>query len=121
MDDIGNKCTVFVVQYDNGKDFSDAKRFGNLKAVFTNPRKPYDTYSMIAKARSVLAEYKPGDSLLMVGDPTLCSVCLALVCEVSDVISVLNWDRSNFSYISQRWDFSQHNDFATADDNRFNR
>jgi len=118
----GNTCTVFVVQSDSNKDFSDAKRFGNLKAVFVNTRKPYHTYSMIAEARSILADYKHGDSLLMVGDPTLCSVCLALVLEVSETVNVLSWDKTTFQYVQQRWDFSHNvNDFATADDNRFNR
>ena len=44
----GNQRTVYVVQVDNNKDLSDAKKYGALRAVFGNPRKPYDTASMLA-------------------------------------------------------------------------
>ena len=50
----GNQKTVYVVQVDNNKDLSDAKKYGALRAVFGNPRKPYDTTGMVAKARRVM-------------------------------------------------------------------
>ena len=116
----GNQRTVYVVQVDNNKDLSDAKKYGALRAVFGNPRKPYDTASMLAKARRVLSEWQPGDHLLMIGDPTLCGVCLAVASEQGDIINVLSWDRNSFSYMPQRWDFGQmgldYDDFETADD-----
>jgi|TARA_R100001443_G_scaffold106112_1_gene115405 hypothetical protein len=99
--------TVFVVQTDNNKDLSDAKRYGDLLAVFGNPRKPYDTKNMIEKARRVLEEWKEGDYLLMLGDPTLCGVCMAIASEYSDSIDILSWDRNTFSYIPQKWEFEQ--------------
>ena len=97
--------TVYVVQVDNNKDLSDAKRFGSLRAVFGNPRKPYDTMSMINKARDVLDNWKDGDYLLMIGDPVLCAVCMSLVCELESFVNVLSWDRNTFQYIPQSWDF----------------
>jgi hypothetical protein len=103
----GNQRTVYVVQVDNNKDLSDAKKYGALRAVFGNPRKPYDTASMLAKARRVTNDWQPGDHLLMIGDPTLCAVCMAVVSENNDKINVLSWDRNSFSYQPQRWDFSQ--------------
>lgn len=116
----GNQRTVYVVQVDNNKDLSDAKKYGALRAVFGNPRKPYDTASMLAKARRVLSEWQPGDHLLMIGDPTLCGVCLAVASEQGDIINVLSWDRNSFSYMPQRWDFGQmgldYDDFEAADD-----
>ena len=116
----GNQRTVYVVQVDNNKDLSDAKKYGALRAVFGNPRKPYDTPSMLAKARRVMADWQPGDHLLMIGDPTLCGVCLTVASEQDDVINVLSWDRNSFSYMPQRWDFGQmgldYDDFETADD-----
>lgn len=116
----GNARTVFVVQVDNSKDLSDAKRYGQLRAVFGRPRKPYDTATMVSKARRVLAEWEPGDYLLMVGDPTLCSVCMAVASEQEDVINVLSWDRETFQYIPQRWDFGDmrldFDDFQPAED-----
>ena len=123
MTESGNSRTVFVVQVDNNKDLSDAKHYGALRAVFGNPRKPYDTAAMIAKARRVLAAWQPGDYLLMIGDPTLCAVCTAVVAEEHDVVNILSWDRNTFQYIPQRWDFGDYlhtvddeDDFTTAED-----
>lgn len=117
MNEPGNTRTVYVVQVDNSKDLSDAKQYGALRAVFGNPRKPYNTPAMIAKARHVLAAWQPGDYLLMIGDPTLCAVCMAVAAEEHDVVNVLSWDRNSFQYIPQRWDFGDYvDDFTTADD-----
>ncbi len=116
----GNSRTVFVVQVDNSKDLSDAKKYGSLRAVFGKPRKPYDTDAMVAKARRVLKDWQPGDYLLMIGDPTLCAVCMAVASEQEDIINVLSWDRDSFQYMPQRWDFGQmgmeFDDFETAED-----
>lgn len=99
--------TVFVVQSDTNKDFSDAKRYGTLRAVFGRPRKPYDTTALVAKARRVLKDWQPGDHLLMVGDPTLCAVCMSIITEEFDSVNILSWDRDMFQYIPQSWDFGQ--------------
>jgi len=115
-----NARTVFVVQVDNNKDLSDAKKYGQLRAVFGKPRKPYDTAGMITKARRVLADWQYGDHLLMIGDPALCAVCMAVTSEQHDVVNLLSWDRDSFQYVPQRWDFGQmgidFDDFETADD-----
>lgn len=103
--------TVYVVQVDNNKDLSDAKRYGRLRAVFSNPRKPYDTPNLVAKARRVLENWQDGDYLLMVGDPTLCAVCMTTVCDISDNLNVLSWDRNTFQYIPQKWDFGDQLNF----------
>tara|TARA_R110000803_G_scaffold25090_5_gene60015 strand:- start:6588 stop:6947 length:360 start_codon:yes stop_codon:yes gene_type:complete len=101
-----NEKTVYVVQADSKKDLSDAKRYGNLLAVFGNPRKPYNTDEMISKARRMLSEWKEGDYLLMLGDPTLCGVCMSVAAEYTECIDILSWDRNTFCYIPQEWDFS---------------
>lgn len=109
MQEIEN--TVYVVQTDNSKDLSDAKKYGRLQAVFGNPRKPYDTNAMVRKARFVLSNWKPGDYLLMIGDPTLCAVCMTTICDITDNLNVLSWDRNTFQYIPQKWDFGQQLSF----------
>lgn len=110
--------TVYVVQVDNNKDLSDAKRFGSLRAVFGNPRKPYNTMSMIDKARDVLEDWNDGDYLLMIGDPVLCAVCMSIVSEWESCINVLSWDRNTFQYIPQSWDFDPQMslDFTPTED-----
>lgn len=110
-----NSRTVYVVQVDNSKDLSDAKRFGALRAVFGNPRKPYDTARMIGQARKVLSAYTPGDYLLMVGDPALCAVCASIVGEFCGELRILSWDRNTFQYMPQDWDFSVE-ESTTAED-----
>lgn len=101
----GNSKTVFVVQVDNNRDLSDAKKYGTLRSVFGKPRKPYNTALMVNKARRVLQDWKPGDYLLMIGDPALCAVCMTVASEQECVLNVLSWDRELFQYIPQQWDF----------------
>lgn len=99
------ESTVYVVQVDHNKDLSDAKKYGRLRAVFSNLRKPYDTKQLVEKARSVLKDWNPGDYLLMIGDPTLGAVCMTTICDIEDNLNILSWDRNSFQYIPQRWDF----------------
>jgi hypothetical protein len=106
----GNARTVYVVQADYNKDLSDARRFGTLRAVFVNPRRPYNTETLIIKAQHVLVGWEPGDHLLMLGDPTLCAVCMTVLAQDHDVINVLSWDRNTFQYQPQRWDFTSRNE-----------
>jgi hypothetical protein len=112
----GNQRTVFVVQVDYSKDISDAKRFGQLQAVFSRPRRPYDTSRMIARARRVLSRWQPGDYLLMVGDPALCAVCMVVASEYTGVVNLLSWERERFAYQSQIWDFEAQPVFAEDSD-----
>ena len=116
--ELGNTRTVYVVQVDNNKDLSDAKKYGSLRAIFGNPRKPYNTERMVGKARYVLSSWQPGDYVLMIGDPALCAVALTIIAEKTDVINLLSWDRNTFQYLPQRWDFTPAGleDFSTADD-----
>jgi hypothetical protein len=103
--EIGNTATVFVVTVDDDKDLTDAKRYGKLRGVFTRTRRPYNTRHMIEKARSALSEFRSGDSLLMLGDPTLCAVCLSIILEDHNTVNILQWDKLQFGYTAQRWDF----------------
>lgn len=103
--ELGNTATVFVVTVDDDKDLTDAKRYGKLRGVFTRTRRPYNTRHMIDKARATLSEFQPGDSLLMLGDPTLCAVCLSIILEEHNSVNILQWDKLQFGYAAQRWDF----------------
>ena len=109
----GNMRNVFVVSSDNTKDMSEARKFGKLRAVFENPKKPYDTARLISQARFVLQNFEEGDYLLMVGDPSLCAVCMAVLSETCGKINVLSWDRRYFTYINQEWDFYIEDDIES--------
>jgi len=108
----GNSKTVFVVQIDHNKDLSDAKKYGELRAVFSNPKKPYNTDALLSMGRKVLADYRFGDYILMLGDPALCAVCVTLAAEVHGSVNILSWDRNTFKYAEQTWYFQ---DFNSAD------
>jgi hypothetical protein len=99
--------TVWVVYADPRKNLRDAERFGSLKEVFSSVGKTYNTPAMLDHARRVLQDWQPGDMLLMVGDPTLCAVCMTVVFEIDPFITLLRWDRDYFRYIPQQWDFTE--------------
>ena len=94
---------VWVVYADTRKDFSSAEKFGVLKDVFTYSivGKTYNSDKLISYARNVLDNWKEGDYLLMVGDPTLCAICLAVALEVDTFgqINVLRWNRDTYDYV----------------------
>lgn len=117
--ELGNSRTVYVVQVDHHKDMSDARRYGQLRAVFGSPRKPYDTARLLQRGRAALADYQPGDYVLMMGDPALCGVGVALAAERCSVVHVLSWDRNTFRYVPQRWDFETSNTLPMADEDDF--
>lgn len=112
----GNSRTVFVVNADNTKDLSEARKFGKLRAVFDNPRKPYDTGKLISQARFVLQNFEDGDHILMIGDPTLCAVAMSVLCENHGKINVLAWDRRYFTYTLQQWNFDMDDYLEETED-----
>lgn len=101
-----NSRTVYIAHANERLDTSAAERFGKLRDVFSSVSPRYDTQKMIDHARRILSNWQEGDSLLMIGDPSLCSVCMTVVAEFDSVINVLSWDRNSFQYIQRRWDFS---------------
>ena len=101
-----NKRTVFVVYNDTRKNMSAAEKFGNLKDVFTSVGRVYNGDKMIEHARRVLKDWQPGDFLLMVGDPTLCAICMSVALDYDEEINVLRWDRVNFDYVPFVLNFS---------------
>lgn len=112
--DPNNPSCVYVVMNDNRKDLTDAERYGQLKDVFSSVGRVYNTPRMIEHARRVLSKWKDGDSLLVIGDPTLCGVCMSIVLENHDHIDILRWDRDNMQYVKQAWDFGVYDEI---DDN----
>ncbi len=99
---------VYVVMYDAAKDMTDAKRFGELKAVFLRPVYEDDRIDPVVAARSVLEDYQDGDYILMIGDPMLCGVVTSVALEYSedDHLNVLRWDRRSMSYKPMTLNFS---------------
>jgi len=103
-DNSGNRKTVYVVMSPDGKDMTDARRYGDLRVMFLNTRRPYDTAKTLGIAREVLSRWQPGDYLLMIGDPMLCAVSMTVLAETQPYIDVLSWDRVRLQYAPTRWE-----------------
>jgi len=93
-----NKKTVFVVYDDKRKDMSKAQEFGQLKDVYSSIGRVYNPSALIAQARHVLSKAEEGDYLLIVGDPTLCGICVAVMSEMVENVNLLRWNRNKFTY-----------------------
>jgi len=103
---MSNEKQVFVVYNDTRKNMSAAEKFGKLKDVYSSVGRVYNGDKLIEHARRVLDNWQPGDYLLLVGDPTLCGICMAVALESEEEINVLRWDRVNFDYVPLRLNFS---------------
>lgn len=101
-----NRKTVWIAQNDTRKDFTAAEKYGELKDVFSSVSREYRGDKLIEHARRVLSKWQPGDSILVVGDPSLVAVCTAVVLEFDDEITLLRWDRTNFNYVPLTLNFS---------------
>ena len=113
----GNSKTVYIVYADNRKDFSAAEKYGELKDVFSSVGKAYNPDALIAQARHVLKNWKSGDWLLMVGDPTLCAICFAVALEYDPLgqVNILRWNRDSFKYVPLYCDFGYEPDEEETD------
>jgi len=88
---------VYVVYKDTRKDMSPAEKYGQLIDMFAG-RVHYDR--CVEQARKMLANYRDGDYIMMVGDPALCSVVCSVALEYSeaDTLKLLRWDRDEIEY-----------------------
>jgi len=111
-----NERTVFVAHANERKDLKAAEQYGRLRDVFGNVGRSYNTPKMIEHARRVLADYQRGDTILMIGDPALCALCMTVASELDDAVDTLSWDRNEFQYIKRRWDFGPESLVVQSDE-----
>ena len=100
------KPTVWIVYADKRKDMTKAETYGTMKEVFSSLGKVYNPDVLISHARHVLDNAQEGDYLLMVGDPTLCAICMSVMLERLNSVTVLRWDRDNLQYVPLELDFT---------------
>lgn len=103
---LSNERNVFVAHANERKDLKAAEQYGKLRDVFGYTGRVYNTDAMLAHARRVLSDYTHGDSILMIGDPVLCGICIAVAAEFEPVVQTLSWDRNEFKYVARKWDFT---------------
>jgi hypothetical protein len=101
--------TVYVAHINESnarKDLKAAEQYGVLREVFGNVGRGYQTDKMIEHARRVLSDWEHGDSILLIGDPALCGITMAVAAEYDSEIATLSWDRNEFKYVRRAWDLS---------------
>lgn len=117
---MSEKPRVWVVYSDRRKDLSAAEKFGQLTDMFYHnqlPRKVdtqtnqmiLDTEKVIKMARKMLRRYSPGDFILPIGDPILCSIVETVAVmdyAPNETVQILRWDRQELEYHAETHDFS---------------
>lgn len=99
---------VWIVQNDIRKDFSQAESFGTLAEIFYGTSDVTEPDKLVEHARRLMRNWEPGDYLLMVGDPSLCALCLAIALEYDPTgrVTLLRWDRIKRDYSMLPLDFN---------------
>lgn len=106
------KPRVFVPQRDDNRDFSDAKRFGDLYFVLGKHSDVYpDTDAeQVTKLRETIIEklvgvWREGDLILLSGDPAIIAFCVQVVTIQIEIMRIpgsslrfLKYDRDNKGY-----------------------
>lgn len=98
--------TVFIVQDDGRRDFSGAKRFGDLEPLIgidAYPDNAHERVPVMTKImRAKLKDFRPlHDFLLLTGDPIAISLATAVITESGTAsYCCLKWDRENKGYFS---------------------
>lgn len=80
-------------------DFTPAASFGKLKEIIEEFDDLLFTDHTAAKVASTLADFKPGDYLLAVGDPTAIALCAGILFRKHECVNMLKWDRKSRKYI----------------------
>jgi hypothetical protein len=103
------KPRVFVIQdqkvFDQqhgtvSKDYSDAKRFGEITVILENSATPFDLPPLMVRLHEVLKTAKPEDWFIPVGNPVLIGLTIAVAAEyLKGKLRMLQWSGSSRSYI----------------------
>ena len=100
---------VWIVYNDVRKNMDDAERFGELKNLFYGR---VDYGRAVEHARKMLSGWKPGDYVLMVGDPTLCFIVGKVAAECAEIagdetVKILRWSKNDAEYQEMTLDFNE--------------
>lgn len=100
--------TVYVTQEDRYKNISQARQFGNLVTVFDQKYQVYvDSSEAVEIAEERLETFSPSDFILLIGDPILIGVAMAVASSRSPVVNALKWDRETRRYLRVSIDFNK--------------
>jgi len=95
---VDEPAVCWIVDNSQGKTIKDAARFGTIEHVFTDVNT--NTIDLVEHAREVLADFREGDYLCLIGDPKLFAVCAGVVAQNHPGIElkILQFDARTFRY-----------------------
>ena len=89
-----------------GKNILSAKEYGHL--VFLEPERSQIIYSpqpYVRKMQNYLKDYRDGDYILCMGDPSMIGIATAIAQDVNQgKVSLLKWDRQEARYYPVTFD-----------------
>lgn len=90
---------VFVVQNAMGASLARAKIYGNIRELFPpSAQVMEDATSHVANLRDLLADFTTDDHILLMGDPVLIGLAIAIAAERTKRLKLLKWDRRRHTY-----------------------
>lgn len=85
-----------------------AGKFGELKYLLSPTAAPWDTVNILKEMWGQLQHYKDGDYLLLIGNPLLIGLAVALATEANNgEVTVLQWSGERRSYIPIKADLKE--------------
>lgn len=101
-------ATIFVTHEDPRLDYTPAYRWGEKIIAIFPPGSGQITLSpqiALANARKVIQSMGRDDYLILVGDPVMIGLCVAVAAEMIGRVKLLRWDKRNMSYTPVEIDF----------------
>ena len=97
---------VFVVHESPNFNYARALRYGaTLRPVFHLGPVQLSPQHALGHARNVLKAMRPGDYMILSGDPVLIGICVCVAAEMQGKVSLLRWDKQARDYFPVDVDF----------------
>ena len=107
--------TVFVSQEDARLDYSPARKWGEpIVAIFPPGQVQLSPQVALAQARRTLQGMTRDDFLVLVGDPVMIGLCVAVAAEKIGRVKMLRWNKWDFKYYPVEVDFVERADILSA-------
>jgi hypothetical protein len=82
-------------------DLSPAEQYGRLQIMLPQDFNPlFGTKKIVSALRQKLADYRAGDSLLLIGNPIIIGLATAIAAETCREIIFLQWSGTHSEYLA---------------------
>ena len=101
--------TVYVVQEVQGRNIASARQFGDFELLLpSNAQIMLSASPSVRRMKKILQDYKEGDYLLLIGDPSAIGVACSIAAFYNrGRYSILKWDRQEGMYYPVKIDLHQ--------------